>query len=68
MKILYETVSNPLEIVEKQSSSVDELQLPDHILQAIRGDLEASTALLPMPARKLQYWNVGLLDRFDASA
>lgn len=68
MKILYEIVSNPLEILEKQTSSVDELQLPHHILQAIRRDLEASTALLPISARKLHSWTVGLLDRFDASS
>ena len=68
MKVLYETVSDPLEILENQSLSVDGLLLPEHILQAIRGDLEASNALLPISARKLQSWNVGLLDRFDASS
>ena len=65
MKILYQAVSNPHEVLEKQRSSVDELQLPDHILQTTRKDLEASTALLPISARKLQDWNVGLLDRFN---
>lgn len=67
MKILYETVSNPLEMLEKQNASVDELQLPDYILKIMRRDLEASNILLPKSARTLQSWNVGLLDRFDAT-
>lgn len=67
MKILYETVSNPLEMLEKQNASVDELQLPDYVLKIMRRDLEASNILLPKSARTLQSWNVGLLDRFDAT-
>lgn len=68
MKILYETVSNPLEMLERQNASVDELQLPDYILKVMRRNLEASNILLPKSARTLQNWSVGLLDRFDATS
>ena len=63
MKIFYKPVTNPAAILEKQELKVEELQLPGHILQILHADLTTSTAILPLSARKLQDWKVGLLER-----
>ena len=63
MKIFYKPVTNPAAILEKQGTKVEELQLPDHVLRILRADLTVSTAILPLSARKLQDWAVGLLER-----
>lgn len=63
MKLYYKTVPNPEELLEQQSSKIDELQLPMEVFQTLRSDLESSTQLLPVPARKFQDWVVGLLER-----
>ena len=47
--------------------TVEELELPLAIIGEIRRGLEVSTNILPISARKLQEWHVGLLDRFDNS-
>lgn len=63
MKLYYKTVPNPEELLEQQNSKIDELQLPIEVFQTLRSDLESSTQLLPVPARKFQDWVVGLLER-----
>lgn len=63
MKLYYKTLPNPEELLEQQSSKIDELQLPIEVFQTLRSDLESSTQLLPVPARKFQDWVVGLLER-----
>ncbi|KAL8641571.1 MAG: hypothetical protein Q9226_008617 [Calogaya cf. arnoldii] len=63
MKIYYKIVQNPEELLEQQSLKVDELQLPIEVFQALRSDIKFSTQLLPVPARKFQDWDVGLLER-----
>ena len=45
--------------------TVEELELPISIIGEIRRSIEASTMVLPVSVRKLQEWQVGLLDRFD---
>ena len=43
--------------------TVDDIRLPHHVLRTLRADLEASGGILPASARKLQDWDVGLLNR-----
>ncbi len=63
MKILYKTASKPAAILEEQGMKMEELQLPDYVLQVLQADLKASTEILPSSAKKLQDWTVGLLER-----
>ncbi|KAL8904613.1 MAG: hypothetical protein Q9171_006988 [Xanthocarpia ochracea] len=63
MKIYHKIVQNPEELLEQQSLNIDELQLPIEVFQALHSDIKSSTELLPVPARKFQDWNVGLLER-----
>lgn len=63
MKIFYHTVSEPVKLLEKNSSSMDELPLPENAFRTLRADLEASTKILPKSASKLHQWNIGLLQR-----
>lgn len=63
MKILYREVADPAEFLEKNFAGVDEIELPDQVLQSLRGDLESSGRILPPSARRLQEWEIGLLNR-----
>lgn len=63
MKIFYQTVSEPVKLLEKNSSSMDELPLPEKAFRTLRADLETSTKILPKSASKLHQWNIGLLQR-----
>ncbi len=63
MKILYRPIDDPCSTLDKQSMKVEELQLPISILHELRLNLQASTKLLPDSARKIQDWDVGLLER-----
>ena len=63
MKIFYKMISKPAPILEEQGTKVEELQLPDHVLSILHADLKASAEILPSSARKLQDWEVGLLQR-----
>lgn len=68
MKILYQHIGNSQDLLEKQSISLEGLYLPAHVLESISRSLLESTALLPVSARKIQGWAVGLLDRFDSGS
>ncbi|KAL8952956.1 MAG: hypothetical protein Q9222_001175 [Ikaeria aurantiellina] len=63
MKLYYKPQPNPTALLEQQSSKIDELQLPDNVINTLHSDLRTSTQLLPAPARKFQDWHVGLLER-----
>ncbi len=63
MKILFHPVDDPYTTLDKQSTKVEELQLPISILQELKLNLQASCKLLPKSARKIQGWDVGLLER-----
>ena len=65
MKILYQTVSDPSAVLDKEGTKLDELHLPDYVLPVLLTDLNNSTDMMPRPARKLQGWDVGLLERQD---
>lgn len=62
MKILYQTVSEPSSLLEKQFMVMDELRLPDYVLHSLHANLKASGYYMPSNARKLQEWDVGLLE------
>lgn len=65
MKVLFEVIENPRGILEKNTSTTEELPLPVSILARLQADLEASNRMMPDAAQTLQNWRVGLLDRFD---
>lgn len=63
MKIRYRSIDDPLAALEKQGMRVDELQLPDYILALLKSTLHGSNAFLPESAKRVQRWDVGLLQR-----
>ena len=63
MKILYRTISDPISLLEKQSMKIEEFTLPKHILSILQKNLRDSNAMLPLSARELQGWGVGILNR-----
>jgi len=64
MKILYQLGADPKRVLAQQAMSVEEFVLPLSILAEVHANLESSAAILPEPARTLQEWQVGLLNRF----
>lgn len=62
MKIFYQTVTEPSSLLEKQSVVMDELRLPGFVLRSLHTNLKASGNFMPRTARKLQEWDVGLLE------
>ena len=63
MKTLYQIVFDPSEVLEQEDMNIEELQLPNYVLPTLLASLERSTDIMPIPARKLHEWNVGLLER-----
>ncbi|KAK2764475.1 hypothetical protein FQN54_009170 [Arachnomyces sp. PD_36] len=71
MKVFYQYLSASKvdsllanELGERQSTSVGELDLHSGtVLKELKGSLEGSTQMLPIPARKFQEWNVGVMNR-----
>lgn len=64
MKILYTTVAEPSKILEKQSTKIEELQLPNYALKTLEADLKMSTNVLSQSARSHREWTIGLLHRW----
>lgn len=62
MKIFYRTVSEPSSLLEQQFMVMDELRLPDYVLHSFHANLKASGYFMPITARKIQEWDVGLLE------
>jgi len=70
MKVFYqekEDVDKLLapEIGQPSPLSVEELELPLMIFQALSDALYCSSQMLPTSARKFNEWQVGLLSRFS---
>ena len=63
MKVLYHTISDLPTFLEKSNMKIEELVLPGYILSTLRADLDSSNTMLPVSARTLQEWKVGLLNR-----
>ena len=54
-------------LLDKQSMSEGEIEVPDFEFEALKSSLEQSAVLLPESAQRFQDWNVALLERFAAS-
>ena len=65
MKVYFKHIDNPSEVIEARKSTIVELPLPQSVLLQLEQDLTSSHNILPEPARNIQDWLVGLLDRFD---
>lgn len=70
MKVFYqekEDVDKLLapEIGQPSPLSVEELELPSMIFQALFDTLHRSSQMLPISARQFNEWQVGLLSRFS---
>lgn len=71
MKVLYEIIDNPLEIMDKNHSTVEELPLPQTVMEQLEQTLEDSYKMLPdsakrpLPNQTMSRWKVALLDRFE---
>ena len=65
MKVHFKDINNLLETTQTKQSTVEELPLPELVFRQFEKDLAASHDILPEPARSVQDWKVGLLDRFD---
>lgn len=62
MKILFQKVAKPLKILESQDTKLEGIELPANALESLHIALRISSDILPESARKLQGWNVALLD------
>ncbi|KAM3077354.1 hypothetical protein ACMFMG_006704 [Clarireedia jacksonii] len=63
MKILWEPVNSARAQELTNNESVEELLLPEEAIYELKGILDESAKYLPSSARKLQAWNLGLLER-----
>lgn len=54
-------------LLDKQSMTEGEIEIPDFEFQALKTLLEQSAVLLPENTQRFQEWNVALLERFVAS-
>ena len=57
-ELLHPEIGNPSPL------SVEELELPSMIFEAMSQALTGSNEMLPLSARRFNEWNVGLLSRF----
>ena len=62
MKILFQKVAKPLKILESQDTKLEGIELPANALESLHIALRISSDILPESARKIQGWNVALLD------
>lgn len=63
MKILYRVVADPAKFLERNFAEADEIELPEQVLRDLQLNLKSSGMLLPSSARRLQDWEIGLLNR-----
>lgn len=54
-------------LLDKQSMTEGEIEVPDFEFEALKTSLEQSAILLPASAQRFQDWNVALLERFATS-
>lgn len=66
MKIFYKHVVDA-QVKEKllDDAAVEEISLPENVMEELVGVLGESNALLPGSVRRFQEWDVGILDRYD---
>ena len=63
MKVLYQVIAEPSKILETQDMKLEGIGLPVEALDLLHVALRTSSDILPESARKIQGWNVALLDR-----
>jgi len=66
MKIFYQLTDRPQELLDENSTSLEELVIPEPALEEFGQTLKESTEILPQSARTFQEWQVGLLDRYES--
>jgi len=54
-------------LLDKQSMTEGEIEVPDFEFEALKTSLDQSAVLLPETARRFQDWDVALLERFVVS-
>ena len=54
-------------LLDKQSMTEGEIEVPEFEFEALQSSLEQSSALLPESAQRFQDWHVALLERFATS-
>jgi hypothetical protein len=64
-KVFYQPVPNPQELLDANHNTLEELILPQSILDEFSTSLIASTKILPESARSFKEWSVGLLGRYE---
>ncbi|KAJ5652385.1 hypothetical protein N7507_009811 [Penicillium longicatenatum] len=70
MKVFYQTTGDVDSILNRDMGrpsplSLEELELPSMIFQALSAALTHSNQMLPLSARQFNEWTVGLLDRYS---
>ena len=69
MKVFYKPLPDPAEFLDSnESSSYEELIVPEEDFVDFRQTIHQSTDVLPDSARTFQDWHVGLLDRWESNA
>lgn len=73
MKVLYQTTEDVDSILNRDMGrpsplSLEELELPSMIFQALSTALTHSNQMLPLSARRFNEWTVGLLDRYSRNS
>jgi hypothetical protein len=64
-KVFYKPITHPQALLDLHPTTLEELILPESILDEFTSSLIASTAILPESARSFQEWSVGLLGRYE---
>lgn len=67
MKIFYKEVEHPLQLLDDHSTTLEDLELPETEFVALKRTLEEIQDILPASARTFQDWQVGLIDRHEAT-
>lgn len=62
MKILYKATEEPSKILDWQRMCLEDMELPTDDLKSLCTTLRQSTDILPASARKIQEWDVALLN------
>jgi ubiquitin-protein ligase E3 D len=67
MKVFYKETDEPLKLLDENSTSLEELALPEAEYLSFIATLEEIRDILPSSARTFQDWQVGLIDRHEAT-
>jgi len=67
MKVFWKRVAEADANKLMETDGIEELVLPQATIDEIEDDLVESANLLPRTGRTFQDWDVGLMDRWDAS-